>query len=500
MKRLFVLTVLATTIIFSSGCNKKTATTKKKDYLVYAQLSEGKTLDPQDTTDSYSQVVTTQLYDRLVEINEMTGKIEPGLADSWKFLDDKTLLLNLNKKAKFHNGTDFTAKDVKFSIERAQKMPKISHLYSNISLIELIDDDTIKIHTKKPFAPLLNHLSHKSAAIMSENYFKEKNNAYFETPIGTGPYKYSEWIFGDRITLLKNKEYFKGEPSINKIIIKAIPEENSKIIGLETGEIDISSGIQTVGRTTIIESDKLTFKEHPSTSTSYIGFNTQKGSLKDKNIRRAIVMGIDRKAIIDALLVGNTQIANNFLAPQIFGYSEKTKVLPYNPEKAKQLLNGKKYKFIYATSNSQLNSQIAEIVQAQLKDIGIDIEIQILEWGAFLSATANGQFDMFSMGWGPSTYDGDYGVYPNFHSSQLGTSGNRSQYLNPHLDSLLEQARKEMNIEKRKKLYEEISTIINEDAPVIPLYYSNTTVGVTNDLNGVEATSYPIFYKYNYKN
>ena len=500
MKKLTLLTLSLLTVIGFTGCGKKEKVVEvKKDYLVYAQLSEGKTLDPQDSTDQYSQVVTTQIYDRLVEINELTGKIEPGLADSWEALDDKTLLLKLNTKAKFHDGTDFTGNDVKFTIERAQKMPKVGHLYGPIDNVEVVDADTVKIHTKVPFAPLLNHLSHKSAAILSEAYYKEKGKEYFEAPIGTGSYKYDDWVIGDRITLLKNADYFKGEPKINKIIIKAIPEENSKVIGLETGEIDISSGILTIGRKTIVESDNLTFKEYPSTSTAYIGLNTQKGDLKDRNVRRAIAMGIDRDSIIKALVVGDTQVANDFLAPKVFGHSKDTKVLAYNPEEAKKLLDGKTYKFVYAISNSQLNSQIAEVVQAQLKEIGIEIEIQVLEWGAFLSATASGELDIFSMGWGPSTYDGDYALYPNFHSTQLGAAGNRTQYMNPVVDKLLDDAKKEMNVEVRRQMYIDASRIINEDVPVLPLYYSNTTVGISNKLTGVEATSYPLFYKYDFK-
>lgn len=505
MKKTLILTSIISLSILLTSCgdnqekNKTSKVTPKKNTLVYAQISEGKSLDPQDSTDQYSQNVTTQIYDRLIEIDETNGNLIPGLADSWEKLDDKTLLLHLNTKAKFHNGEDFTAKDVKFTLERAKSLPKVGHLYKLIDTIDIIDDDTVKIVTSEPFAPLVNHLSHKSAAIISEKYFAEKDKDYFLNPIGTGAYKYNDWSMGEKITLTANKDYFKGSPSIETVIIKAIPEENSKVIGLETGEIDIASTIQTIGRTTIINGDYLTFMERPSVSTSYIGLNTRKGVLQDKEIRRAIAMGIDRESVIKALIDGDVKIAGSFLAPVVFGYSDDVEVLEYNPEKAKEILNGKNIKLVYATSNSQLNAQIAEVVQAQLKEVGVDVEIQTLEWGAFLTATANGDLDMFAMGWGPSTSDGDYGLYPNFHSKQLGAAGNRTYYSNATMDKLLEDARSEMDVEKRKNLYIEATKIINEDVPLIPMYYSNTTVGVSNNLVGVEATSYPLFYKYSFK-
>lgn len=493
--------------IFFIGCgsqgNKEVAKSSKKDKLVYAQISEGKTLDPQDSTDQYSQVVTTQIYDRLIEIDEMTGKLVPGLADKWERIDDLTVVFSLNKNAKFHNGDPLKASDVKFTLERAKASPKVAHLYKPIKTIEIVDDYTVKIITAEPFAPLLNHLSHKSAAIISEKYYNENKNNYFQKPIGTGPYKFKEWKIGDQITLEANDTYFKAKPSIKTIVIKAIPEENSKVIGLETGEIDIAEGIASVGRKSIIENKNLQLLEAPSVSTAYLGFSTKKPIVNDKDVRRAIAMGIDREAIIKALIFGDVKPSNSFLAPTVFGYSPDSKTLSYNPEEAKKIIESKGLKgakLSLVTSNSPLRAQIAEIMQAQLKEIGLDITVQTLEWGAFLTATGNGDLDMFIMGWGPSTGDGDYGLYPNFHSSQFGSNGNRTFYSNPKVDGLLDAAKKEMDVEKRKTMYKDVADAVNEDVPALPLYYSNTIIGANRSIEGVQPTSYPIFYKYSFKN
>ena len=502
LKKLLVLCSMLITVIFTGCGEKKEAAKPTKDTLVYAQLSEGKTLDPQDSTEQYSQVVTTQIYDRLVEVDEMTGQLIPGLAEKWERVDDLSLILHLNKEAKFHNGDPLKASDIKFTLERAKTKSKVAHLYKAIKNIEIIDDNTVKISTEQPFAPLLNHLSHKSAAILSEKYYKEVGDKYFEKPIGTGPYKFKEWIVGEKIALEANDVYFKGKPAIKNVIIKGIPEENSRVIGLETGEIDIAEGIATIGRKAIEENKNLTLMENPSTSVAYLGFSLKKPILQDREVRRAISMGINREEIIKGLMFGDVKIANGFLAPAVFGYSKDSKVLEFNKEEAKKIIESKGLtgaKLSLVTSNNQLRAQIAEIMQAQLKEIGLDISVQTLEWGAFLTATGNGDLDMFMMGWGPSTYDGDYGLYPNFHSSQFGTNGNRTFYSNPKVDELLDNAKKEMDVEKRRAMYTEVINIINEDAPVLPLNYSNTIIGVSNNLEGVKPTSYPLFYKCSFK-
>lgn len=407
----------------------------------------------------------------------------------------------MRKDVKFSNGYDFTAEDVKFTIERAQSLPKVAHLYKPITEITIIDPYTISFKTEEPFAPLLNHLTHKTASILSKQYYEEVGDKYFENPVGTGPYMLKEWKIGDHIELEANPTYFDGEPSIKHVVFRGIPEESNKVIGLQTGEIDMVGDVEAVSRETISGDSNLELKEGSSVSTIYLGMNTERKIFADKDVRKAISMGVNRDDIVNSLLAGAGQKANSFLAPTVFGYSKDSKVYEYNPEEAKKIIEEKGLvgsKIKIAVSNSQLRSQMAEIIQAQLKEIGLEVSIENLEWGTFLSATANGEVDMFILGWGPSTYDGDYGLFPNFHSSQKGGSGNRSQYANPKMDQLLEEGRKEMDVEKRRDLYKQAADLINEEAVVLPLYYPLTSVGYRKAIKGVKAESYPMIHKYSY--
>lgn len=162
-KKLAAILLCLLSVLFVS-CGKEAEKAKdEKDTLVFAQISECKTLDPQDTTEQYSQRIVAVVYDRLVEIDEMTGELVPGLAESWERLDENNIVFHLRKGVKFHNGDVFTANDVKYTLERAKTLPKVAHLYKLISNIEVIDDNTVKLTTSEPFAPLLAHLSHKNS-------------------------------------------------------------------------------------------------------------------------------------------------------------------------------------------------------------------------------------------------------------------------------------------------------------------------------------------------
>lgn len=502
-KVMAILFCLLSMLFVSCGKEKSDNTKKEKDTLVFAQISECKTLDPQDTTEQYSQRIVSVIYDRLVEIDEATGEIVPGLAEKWERTDDKNIVFHLRKNVKFHNGEKFSANDVKYTLERAKTLPKVAHLYKLISNIEVIDENTVKLTTSEPFAPLLAHLSHKTASIISEKYHKEKGDKYFENPVGTGAYKYNSWKIGDRITLEAFNDYFKGAPAIKYIEVRAVPEENSRVIGLETGELDMTADLSPESRQIVLDNaDKMNYAESSGINVNYIGFTTNKGVLKDREVRRAIAMAIDRDAIINSIMMGTVEKANSFIAPRVFGYSKDSKVLDYNPEEAKRIIAEKGLvgtKLRLGVSNSPVRMQMCEIIQAQLKEVGIDVAIESLEWGTFLAATARGDLDLFSLGWGPSTYDADYGYYPNFHSSQLGGAGNRSQYVNPEMDRLLDDAKKEVDQEKRKELYAKVADIIYEDVPALPIYYLNDSVAAVKSVEGLKPTSYIRFEELSFK-
>jgi peptide/nickel transport system substrate-binding protein len=499
MKKIIFLIVIGLWIV---SCGKsEEEKNKRKDTLVYAQLSEAKSLDPHAVTDQYSQRVIANIYDRLVESDE-NMKIVPSLAESWENVDPLTTVFHLRKDVKFYSGKKLTAGDVKFSLERAMKSPKLGSLYTLFDKVDVIDENTVSITTKKPFGPLLYHLSHKSASILNSEFAKDHD--LNQEADGTGGYFLDSWNIGDYILLQKNPNYFKGEPIIKYIKIRSIPEENSKVIGLETGEIDIAADLESMSRNTVLENSNLTLAETSSFSVQYLGMNVEKPFLKDLKIRKAIAMAIDKKIIIETILMGAVQDANSFLAPGVFGYSKDVDTYQYNPEEAKKLIAQSGYKDIeltILTSNNTTRAQICEVIQSQLKEVGIKLNIEVVEWGAFLSDTSAGNAELYMLGWSPSTGDADYGLVPNTHSSNKGSGGNRSFYENKKLDKILDVAKEELDTEKRLALYKEAQKIINTDVAFLPFYYQLSNAGLSKNIEGYVQTSanYPYFYKLSFK-
>lgn len=271
-----LLVVLTSMIFLFTACGEKAETKKVKEELVIAQDGEAKSLDIHQGNDGFSLRANRLIYSRLVESDE-NMQIHPGLAESWEQIDDKTMQFHLRKGVKFHNGYDFTAEDVKFSFERMMNSPRIAFVLPPIEKIEIVDDYTVNLVTKTPFGPLLAHLSHPALGIVSKKLLTENSEALKETPIGTGSYKFKEWIYGDRIVLEKNEDFYdKNEKGLKYIVFKNVIEASNRAIGLETGEIDIAIAISSVDEENIKNNPKLQLLTKPSISYSYIGMNMQK--------------------------------------------------------------------------------------------------------------------------------------------------------------------------------------------------------------------------------
>ncbi len=469
--RLVLATLLSVFLFAACGGSKDAASgdAKVKDTIVVSDGAEAKSLDPHATNDAQSSRVTVQIYDRLVEQGD-NMEIVPGLAESWEQPDGKTTIFHLRKGVKFHNGEELKASDVKFSLDRMKASPQVSHIIGTVEGVEVIDDNTVKVTTTQPFGALLSHLSHPTAAIMNEKAVKEYGDSYGQHPVGTGPYKFVSWQSGDRITLEANPEYFLGEAPIKNVVFRPIVEGSNRTIAIETGEIDIAYDIEGLDKDKLRNDDTVVFLEEPSLSIDYIGFNTKKAPFDNVKVRQAIATAINADDIIAAVYKGSGTKANSLIGPKVFGHTDEAKAWEYNVEKAKQLLAEAGYPNGFKTTiwinENPDRRDIAVILQAQLKEIGIDMTIETLEWGAYLDGTARGDHEMFILGWVSVTGDADYGLFPLLHSSTFGGAGNRSFYSNPKVDDLLTRARNSVDQEERKELYKEVQIMVQEDVPL----------------------------------
>lgn len=472
-------------LVACGGGEKKSAEgTAVRDTIVVGNGADAKSLDPHASNDNPSSRVTAQIYDRLAEFDDNSVP-QPSLADSWEQPDNTTTIIHLRKGVKFHNGEELKASDVKFTIDRMQNSPQVHHIIEAIDHVDIIDDYTVKIVTKTPYAPLLNHLAHNAVAILNEKAVTEAGDSYGQHPIGTGPYKFISWASGDRIVLEAFPEYFKGETPVKNLIFRSIVEETNRTIGLETGELDIVYDILGMDKTRLQNDPKYNYIEEPGVSMTYLGFNVKKAPFDNPKVREAISYAIDQAPIIETAFLGGAVAADSIIGPKLFAYSPVGKY-EYNPEKAKELLkeagleNGFKTK-IWINDNN-IRRDIAVILQDQLKQVGIDVAVETLEWGAYLDGTARGDHDMFILGWGTVTRDPDYGINALVSTATHGGAGNRTFYSNPKVDELLEAGKSELDIEKRKAIYKEIQEIIRKELPMYMVSYPTYNVVTKKDI------------------
>ena len=488
-KRLLLL--IAGICVFISGCETKdtnNTNVQKEKVVIVSQGAKPKSLDPAMYNEIPALTVIKQMFNTLLAIDS-SGNIVPELAEYYEYVTPTELVIKLKKGVKFHNGETLTAKDVAFSIQRMLNKQASKIMVNVVKEVVIVDDNTVKLILSEPSSQLLFALAHPLTSIVNEKETLANKDDITSHPIGTGPYKFVDWGSGEKIELVTFDDYFEGRPKVDKIIYRAIGENTSRLAALETGEIDIAYNMAPVDTDTIKNNEKLVLISKPSTSTEYITFNNTKQPFDNKDFRLAINYAIDKKGIADSIFMGKANIANSIVNPNVFGHNNNVSGFPYNPELAKQYLEKsgiKNPKFTLFVNDSPIRLQIAQIIQANLKEIGIDMNIETLEWGTYLQKTAQGEHQALLGGWVSGTSDADIVLYPLLHSSSHGAAGNRAFYTNKELDKIIEEARQTSDVEKRKQLFMKAQDLLQDDAPLGILLYKNENIGLNKNITGFE--------------
>lgn len=459
--------------------------------LTYASTTKAVGLSPIMTNDSVSSRVIEQIYDTLFVRDPKTMEIKPSLAESYDTPDDTTWVIHLRKGVKFSDGTPFNAEAVKYTFDKFRDpktaAPRAS-LLEPIKDITVKDENTVVIKTKKPYGPLLAALAHTNASIVSPT--ADKKQDLMKEPVGTGPFKLKDYVPGDHITLEKNADYWKGKPKLDKVTFKVVPDVNTAISMLQTGQVQFIDGIPAEQWERVKSLKNVNTTKATGTPVSYLGFNMKKEPMKDLDFRKAVAYSIDREAYVKQLN-GLGIRSNSIIGPKVFGYDESAEKEGYNYDlaKAKELISkhpewkNKKIKMLVA--NTPAYMKMGEIVQDQLTKAGLKIDIQTMEWGTFLDVSEQGKYDITFLGWSNSTADGSELLYPNLHSDNIGSS-NRSSYSNPEFDKLVEQSRNTVDQDKRKEYLDKANKLAINDAPWIVMDHGVVTAATDKSVKGLQ--------------
>lgn len=460
--------------------------------LIVAQHADVQSLDPQSVNDVASFWVMNQMYEGLVRRTDDMG-VEPALAESWEEVDERTFRFFLREDVTFHNGEEFTAEDVKFSIERLLDPDFASPGASRLNMvdvenIEIIDDHTIDIPTDEPFGALLTYLAHSASFIVNQEAIEEYGDEAGENPVGTGPFKLKEWNVGNDVVLERFDDHWREPAQSEELVFRVIPEDTNRVIELETGNIHIAKSIDPGDMSRVEEHQDLDLYDGEALRLGYVGMNTNQEPFDDVRVRQAMNYAVESEEIVRVVYGELGTPATAFMNPGIWSFNSEVKQYDRDMERAQELLDEAGYSDgfeidVYVDEDQQRQDTV-EMLNNQLGEIGIEMNIEVLEWGTYLDRTGEGDADLFVLGWLASTGDPHHALFNLFHSDQHGADGNRFFYTNEEVDRLLDEGLVELDQDRRYEIYQEAQAFIAEDAPLIPIWNEGNADAVRGEVQG----------------
>jgi peptide/nickel transport system substrate-binding protein len=404
----------------------------------------------------------------------------------------------LKKGIKFHDGQLFNAEAVKANFDRrldSKAATKLYFLVAQISSVTAVNEYTVKIKTKVPFAPLLSNLTYPTNGIQSPAALKRSWDRPLIMPIGTGPFIRKEWVPGHRVVMVRNDNYWGINPSLSEVTFRVIPDDASRVAALEKGEVHVALKIPPSDLPRLRTNSKIEIMTSPSARTIYLGINCSKEPFTDKRIREALNYAVNKEAIVAHVLDGAGRVSDAPISPVVSGYAP-IKTYEYSVEKAKALLTeagfpeGFETTLHFPSRRYYKDASLAAAVAADLLKVGVKAEIKMMDWDTYIPFILRDQEEaehqLYLLGWSTLTGDADYGLYLLFHSGEWAKKGtNASFFNNEKLDQLLDAARSTANLNQRKKIYKEAMTLIVEEAPWIFLHSEIETAGVRANVKDI---------------
>lgn len=492
------------------GCGKEskpqdgTADTAK-DTLVIGQYGDAPNLDPHNCLNDNGMRVMINIYDPLIRMDENFEPV-PCVAERWEVSEDGVeYTFYIKKGIKFQNGEELTVSDVVFTINRGVVSPQASPSYSGVEKAEAVGEDAVKVTLTGPNTQILAALSLPLAGILCEKAVTEaeaNGGTYGREPVGSGPYKLTNWVTGEKIELTAYEDYHMGPAAIKNVTFRAIGDQSAAVISLETGDIDAYVDLNQSNFNLVKSNENLTLNLGPSFAYQFVAFNCSKAPFDNVKVRQALAHAVDKTAMVMGINDGVGDIIDTVASPDMVGYTEDIVKYDYNLETAKQLLAEAGYPDGFSCDIAvylDSYSKYAQVLQASLKDIGVNASVTMLERAAFDDLTFSGDADIFFYG---NTYSGpdmsDVSLYNLLHSKNIEKGSSRIHFRSESIDSLLDEGRVTLDNTARGKIYEELLKQLSEEAPIVPFIWTYKNIATNKDLQGVYVHPQSIYYVYEY--
>lgn len=474
--------VLFLIFLFSCSCSSRN---RIKGYVYYRLNTNPTTLDPAFIVDVTGGFISAKLFNGLVRLDDNLNVV-PDIAEKWEVNDSgTTYVFHLRPGIKFPNKREVTAADFKFSFKRIldprSKSPNtwvldkiqgakdyMKEKAGDVSGIQVKDRYTLTIMLEKPFSPFLNLLTMTAAYVVPREEVEKWGPDFSTYPAGTGPFTVKTWNHNSELVLQRNDNYFDERAKVEGIVYRIIPEDLTAVTEFELGNLDVI---------TIPASEYSRYKKSPKwkglvssikgLNTYYLGLNCSRPPFDDLNLRKAISYAIDREKVLRTFYEGRGRLAKGPV-PDMLRQWELPVNQEYDPEEAARIIERGGYAHreinFYITADQEV-VDIAEIIQSYLKRAGLDVRIKQLEWSAYKAALNNGEADMFWISWWADYPDPENFLFPLFHSSNHGASGNRARYTNKKVDRLIEAGQRALTVPERNSYYMKAETIVAKESP-----------------------------------
>lgn len=513
----FIFSALFFSVSISAHADNQTDNPSYGDKIIIGSSAEASNLIPMLSSDGASHEVSGFIFNGLVKYDKDLTLIG-DLANSWDISEDGLIItFHLKKGIKWQDGVEFTADDVLFgykTIIDEKTLSAYKEDYFQVKKAEVLDKYTFRVTYDKPYAPSL--ASWGSLVILPKHILENEDinkTGFSRKPIGTGPFKFKEWIPGQKVILEANENYFEARPYLDGVVIRIIPDPTTTFLELKTRGLDwIGLSPLQYQKQTETEFFKKNYKKfrYPSFTYTYLGFNLKHPWFSDKRIRQAIAFALDKEEIVKGVLLGMGSISTGPYVPDTWPYNPNVKKYEYNPQKAKELLkeagwqdtngdgilekNGKEFEFTILTNmGNTVRIKTATIIQYRLREVGIKVNIRQLEWSAFINWFIDKKrFEAVILGWSIGLDPDQYDIW---HSTKIKDKElNFVSFKNSEVDELLERGRRTFDIEKRKQAYFRIQEILAEELPYIFLYVPDNLPIISARFEGIKPAPIGIGY------